>query len=289
MIPLSNRSTKAGAIHHPGTPAQHRYQAQRCYTKERDITLEGGQTLHDAIVHALEKHGITAAYLTINDAAMESLHFVMPGNDPSGAHAAWYSDTYRLSSPARILTAGAHVGLRDGEPFLHCHGTWQHGREPIMAGHLLAPDSLLATDVTASCISIEGAHLVVTPDEETRFSLFAPYANTSDSTSSEANAILLTLRPNQDIHEAITSIAERHEIPSAQILGIGSLINTCFTDGIQLESHANEILILDGRLESGQLSLQALSVGIGGEQHQGELASGCNTICVTCELLLRFP
>ncbi|MGO2879920.1 MAG: hypothetical protein ACTIDT_08165 [Halomonas sp.] len=283
--PPSN-AVALGYIEHPGTPAQTRYQAQLCHTQERSLTLEGGQTLHDAIVQALQKQAISSAYLTINNAAMQTLHYVIPGDDPSGQHAAWYSETHRLSPPANIHTAGIHVGLRDGEPFLHCHGIWQQGDGHTAVGHLLAPASILANDIEVSCIAIEGAYLAVTADEETRFPLFAPYQGASSA--AKPNALLLTLRPNQDLNAAIAATAKRYGIDTAQIMGLGSLVQTCFTDGHQLKSHANEILILDGTLKDGQPSLQAVSVGIGGEQHQGALAPGRNAICVTCELLLRF-
>lgn len=286
MSSAPNHTAAIGYIHHPGPPDPKRYQAQRCYVEERLVTLKGGQTLHDAIVEALQEHAISSAYLTINDAEMETLHYVIPGNDASGQHAAWYSETYQLSPPANILTAGIHVGLRDGAPFLHCHGVWQTGDEPPSVGHLLAPASLLASDLQVSCLAIEGAYLAVTADEETRFPLFAPYQNTVPA--DQPNALLLTLRPNQDLSEAVATTAQRYGIETAQIVGIGSLIQSCFTDGHRLESHANEILILDGKLEDGHSTIHAVSVGIGGEQHQGQLAPGHNAICVTCELLLRF-
>ncbi|WP_447894096.1 hypothetical protein [Vreelandella sp. GE22] len=286
MSSSSTPTPKTGYIQHPGTPDTNRYQVQPCYAEEKLITLEGGQTLHDAIVQALKAQSILSAYITVQGADMEALEYVIPGDDPSGQHAAWYSETRRLSAPAQILLAGIHVGLRDEELFLHGHGVWQQGDEQVAVGHLLSPSSVLADNVQVSCIAIEGAFLAVTADEETRFSLFSPYQSSSSST--KPNALLLTLRPNQDLSEAIASIANRYGIDTAQILGIGSLVQTCFTDGHQLESHANEILIIGGEVKGGESSIELVSVGIGGEQHQGMLAAEYNSICVTCELLLRF-
>lgn len=289
------KDSQMGAIQHPGHPITQRHQAQLCHATPIPLLLKGGQSLHDAIIKELSVHNITSAYITLNHAQMDTLRYVIPGDDPKGEHAAWYSDTCHLGAPAQILTAGIHVGRREGKPFMHCHGTWsgvsgkdkgKEERAQVVAGHLLAPESYLAEDSQVACIAIEGACLDVHYDEETRFPLFSP--NTTLSNINKKNALLLTLRPNQDLQTAIASIANDYRVKTAQILGIGSLIKTCFNDGKQLLTHANEILILNGELKDHQATIQAVSVGIGGEQHQGQLAPGKNAICVTCELLLVF-
>ncbi|GHE21731.1 PCC domain-containing protein [Halomonas urumqiensis] len=273
------------SIVHPGPRAEPRHQAVPCRVARRRVVLRGGQTLHDAVIAALEENDVTAAYLELANTTLSTLRYVIPGHDASGEHAAWYSATHELTPPARLLRAGLHVGRRDGAPFLHCHGLWEGADGAQAMGHLLPTESRLAEDSEASCLVVEDALLEVAPDAETRFSLFAPRGEGPASASS--NALLFTLKPNQDLTEAVEALAERHGLIDARLSGLGSLVGTTFTQGEVIESHATEVLILEGRLEDGKAHIELASVGIDGQHRKGQLVPGGNAVCVTAELLLH--
>lgn len=270
---------------HPGPRADRRHQAMPCRVSQCCLTLHGGQTLHNAVVTALKKHGARAAFLELTEVELASLRYVIPADDESGEHAAWYSTTREITPPVRLLRAGLHVGQRDGEPFLHCHGVWEGADGSLAMGHLLPTESLLAGDVEATCLIIEDALLDVVHDKETRFSLFSP--RQEGSPPKDANALLFTLRPNQDLSEAVEALADHYGLTEAKLSGLGSLVGTVFADGKILNSHATEMLILEGGLEGGKATIRIASVGIDGVHHQGKLSPGNNAICVTAELILH--
>lgn len=272
-------------IVHPGPQADQRAQAVPCRVTQRRLVLRGGQTLHAAVVAAMEASGVLAAYLELAEATLSTLRYVIPANDESGEHAAWYSATHELASPAHLQRAGLHVGRRDGQPFLHCHGLWEGADGTRAMGHLLPTESVLAEDTEAACLVVEDALLEVAHDTETRFSLFAPCREGPPSTGT--NALLVTLRPNQDIGEAVEALADQYGLTEAQLSGLGSLVGTTFADGSVLSSHATEVLILEGCLEEGKATIELASVGIDGVHRQGRLAPGHNAVCVTAELILH--
>ena|SRR5690554_3277311 len=272
-------------IQHPGTPATERFTALPCHVQEQPLTLRGGQTLHDAIVAAAADAGIDGAFIELSDTPLARLRYVIPGHDPSGERAAWYSATHEMAPPARLLQAGLHLGQRDGEPFLHCHGLWQDRNGTPAMGHLLPQESWLEDDVQVTAWRLDGARLSTAYDAETHFPLFTP--TQVEASQVAPNGLLFTLRPNQDLSEAVLAIAAHHGIRQARLSGLGSLVGTTFTDGTRITSHATEVLILDGQLNQGELSIRLASVGINGHHHSATLASGRNSVCVTAELLLH--
>lgn len=285
---MNSNAQHAGAMRrivHPGLRTDQRDQAVPCRATQRRLVLRGGQTIHDAVVAAMEDSGVLAAYLELAEATLASLCYVIPADDESGEHAAWYSATHKLTPPARLQRAGLHVGRRDGQPFLHCHGLWEGADGTRAMGHLLPTESVLAEDTEATCLVVEDAMLYVAHDPETRFSLFAPQREGRPSTN--GNALLFTLKPNQDLGEAVEALADRYGFTEARLSGLGSLVGTTFADGSVLSSHATEVLILKGCLEEGKAIIELASVGIDGVHRQGRLAPGHNAVCVTAELILH--
>ena len=74
------KDSQMGAIQHPGNPITQRHQAQLCHTIPIPLLLKGGQSLHDAIIKELSVHNITSAYITLNNAQMDTLRYVIPGD-----------------------------------------------------------------------------------------------------------------------------------------------------------------------------------------------------------------
>ncbi|MGP9789584.1 hypothetical protein [Roseinatronobacter sp. NSM] len=268
-------------ITHPGPPALARDHAVACYARPVSLTLRAGLDITQAVKGALAQAGIHAAYLRLDGAMLSALRFVIPAPAPGDGHAAWYSRTYAPAQPVRLSQAGVHAGWRDGARFLHCHGLW-NGAAPAM-GHVLCPESILAEPCEVTGWAIDGASLHVAHDPETEFSLFQPKPT---PIAAAPNAVLATLRPNQDIGQALARVAARHGMQNGRIHGIGSLIGTCFQDGAPLDSYATEILIRDGRLQNGKVALDVASVGFDGVARMGGLCPDVNAVCVTAEVLL---
>lgn len=264
-------------ITHPGPRARTRADLRPCRAVPLRVTLRKGLTLSQAISDALAQAGFRFGYLRLDGVRLAHMAFVMPAPASDAEHAAWYSATHRRAD-ATILHGGAHLGQRDGRGFVHCHALFQSQE----MGHVLCEDSHLARDIQVHGWGLEGAGLVAQPDDETRFTLFRPQPCAPQG----QGAWLLTLRPNQDIIEALQQIARRQGIAHARIEGIGSLVGTHFTNATQIDSHATEILLLDGALRPDGLVLSAASVGFGGAGRTGVLTTGANAVCVTAELLM---
>ena len=264
-------------IRHPGAEASDRADVLPCQTVPVRIPLRKGLTLTQAIQDAMDAAGFRYGYLRLDGVELAPLAYVMPAPAPGDGHAAWYSAT-QTRGQERITHGGAHLGLRDGKAFVHCHALCDSGA----MGHVLCDDSLIAQDVTITGWGLRGAGLVAQEDAETRFTLFRPHPAFPQG----EGALLITLRPNQDITTALAEIALAHGVDHARIEGIGSLVGTCFSNGCSIDSYATEILLLNGRLDEGKADMLIASVGFDGISQQGSLARNQNAICVTAEILL---
>lgn len=265
-------------ITHPGPTAPTRADVVACHAEPLRVQLRAGQTLTRAITEGLAQVGFRAGYLRLDGVGLAPLRYVMPAPAPGDGHAAWYSQTYELPD-TRIQQGGAHLGQRDGQPFVHCHALW-HDQG---MGHVLCDESVLAEDVTVQGWGLTGAGLVAQPDAETQFTLFRPHAAGAPK---QRTALLITLRPNQDIGSALRDIARDHQMAGARVEGIGSLVGTVFEAAPGLDSYATELLILDGGIRDGACRLHVASVGFDGSVQQGVLRAGRNAVCVTAEVLM---
>ncbi|NNU79467.1 DUF296 domain-containing protein [Halovulum dunhuangense] len=273
------------AIRHPGPASAERASVVACRAHPVTVTLRAGQSFGDALADGFAALGFSAGYLRLEAVPMRRLCFVQPAPAPGDGHAAWYSATVTLGAGAVIRTGGVHLGLRDGQPFTHCHGIWAGPDGVGRMGHLLPQDSIVGADCAVAGWGISGARLEVAEDPETRFALFRPRAD-GDPRSGGGRALLCSLRPNQDLGQATAALAARHDMGSARIEGIGSLVGTQFADGPMLESYATEMLVTEGRVTGAGARISAASVGFDGRFAQGRLAAGRNAVCVTVELLL---
>ena len=270
-------------IRHPGKIAVSRVMAIPCEAVPLRVTLAAGQSLTAAVHHALARLGFDFGYLRLDGASFAPLRFVTPAPSPDDQHAAWYSVTHDRAAPSRVRHAGVHLGLREGQPFLHCHGIWETPKDRPDAGHMLCDQSILSQDVAVTGWGLKGAGLVARHDPETNFMLFQPQAL---AVTGKANAWLVTLRPNQDIGAALREVLHDAGLAAARIEGIGSLVGSRFSDGRVIESLATEIMILDGQILQQEADLRIVSVGFDGQGHVGHLEPGRNAVCVTAEILV---
>ena len=265
---------------HPGPVALRRWAVQPCQAEPVEVTLPVADSLAQSAALALALSAYDGGWLVIENAALAALDFVLPGVDPSGAHAAWYAGPYRMGT-GQIEHLGLHVGHKEGAPWLHGHGRFSApGWTGPTFGHILPLDSRLAQPSVARGWGIRGAQWQVQADAETHFPLFQPI-----DTGGGGNAALVTLRPNQDICTALTTAAHEAGIPRARIFGLGSLVHPRLTGHPPINSFATEILLTAGSL-NGTGRLEAQIVTLDGSLHQGWLEPGANSICITAELLL---
>ncbi len=262
-------------ITHPGPPAPAREDVVPCEAVPLRLTLRMGLPLTQAVAEALGAEGFAFGYLRLDGVRLAPLVYVMPAPASEHGHAAWYSATHSLPE-GRITHGGAHYGRREGRGFIHSHSRW----EPLGMGHLLCDDCIIARDVEVQGWGLRGAGLVAQEDRETLFTLFRPQA-TGPCTP---NALLVTLRPNQEIGAALQGIAK--DMPKARIEGIGSLVGTHFERAPAIESYGTEILIVEGQVSASETRLRMASVGFDGRSELDQLATGQNAICVTAEILI---
>jgi predicted DNA-binding protein with PD1-like motif len=278
-------------ISHPGPVAARRHAAVACRAVPLTLTLEPGRSINAAIAEAFASQGFEGGFVDLVDVPMSRMDYVIPAASPDGKHAAWYSDTRSPEKGGTIRSASVHMGQRDGEPFFHCHGQWEVPGEGLKMGHLLPFDAEVARTVKVSAIGLSGALLDVTDDAETNFRLFAPSPRTPVAAGEKGGkAVLATVRPNGDICEQIEAICSEHDIDTARVVGLGSLIGADYQDGSHVSSYATEVMIRDGHVRTGdkgpRAQLDIALVGMDGAISRGVLVHGANPVCVTFELLI---
>src|SRR3712207_5034376 len=202
MQPSDGRAA-VGQIHHPGPPAGGPATGVAGSPGHFPFTLEPGDNVEEAITKGVAAAGCAGGFVSIQGGRCEPFRYVMPAPSPDADHAAWYSDTFAPTGPVDVRLAGAIVGVRDGRPFIHCHGTWDTQEGPRM-GHLLGPQTIVAEPITVTGIGVREATFKGIPDPETNFTLFEPMPVPGQvAVPAGGRALLARVRPNQDISLAI--------------------------------------------------------------------------------------
>lgn len=268
-------------LSHPGPRNPSRHVATPCLAHPVSVRLPAGMPFDQAVTAAFAEAGFDAGFVTLQDARFARLSYVIPGKAPGDGRAAWYCSVPVLDE-ATVSLAGLHLGKRSGTAAQHCHGLWSAAGGQARMGHMLLPDSTLADSTIAQGWGLQGAALHVLQDPETGFDLFAPVRTGSVE---QPNALLCTLRPNEDPHAVLEEIAGQAGIRTGVLAGIGSLVDTHFTTDT-LDSYATEMLIRSGHLDNGAAELSVASVGFDAVPRCGSLARGANRICITAEILM---
>ena len=275
------RRTGRDLLTHGGPPAKERIETLAIETVAISGILEAGHTVTDALAGLVASAGCRGAVIEMRGGFGTPFAFVGPAESTDDEHAAWYSETRRPEGGARLLSATAIVGWRDGKPFIHCHGHWQFAGETVL-GHLLCDETLLTEPVEVTGFGSRTATFESLPDVETRFTLFTPRGEPA----SESNGFLLRVRPHEDIVLAIEAACRRHGVTEGTILGIGSLIGIRFDDAPPLAGPPTEVVVEHGRIETGRVTLDIAGVDASWDQGAGRLTRGDNPVCVTFELLV---
>jgi predicted DNA-binding protein with PD1-like motif len=277
-------------IVHPGPTTPERFRVIGCHAHPVTLTVRPGVCVNEAIADAFAEQGFDGGYVRLKNVPMKHLHYVMPAAAPDDSHAAWYSETFSMPD-GTIIDAGLHMGRRDGEPFLHCHGSWKSADGVVSMGHLLPFEAEFAGETPLEALALDGAILDVQKDEETNFPLFTPIPQPRSRTGSGLRALLCTVRPNTDICTALEAASTQFGLREAEVNGIGSLIGADYEDGTSLTAYASEILIRNGRIGPSaaggeQAMLDIAMVDLTKHISGGRLVRGKNPVCVTFELLL---
>jgi len=270
----------------PG-PAQSPRVVARAGKSERvDFTLRPGRSLNDALTGPLVAAGFRSGAVVFEGAVLAPFRYYLPGPSADGAHAAWFAGPHEAAF-ARIETANATFGWRDGAPYVHCHAVWTEPDGTRRGGHIIPEASDVRGAAAARAWVLRDIPLPATYDEETNFSLFAPEAGPDG-----VGLIAARIRPNEDLCLAIESLCHARGIAAAIVRGsLGSLVGARFTDGSGVADHATEVLIRKGIVGAvGAVPRAEIALTVAdmrGRVHEGVLLRGENAVCITFELFLE--
>ena len=257
------------------------------------LDLPAGKRLLDGVREGFAAAGCASGVVNFTGGALGPFAYVMPALSRTPDHAAFYSETFRPAGTTRLLTGAMTFGLRDGEPFFHCHALWTEADGKFTGGHILPDETFVAEAFAVQALGIDGAAFEAQPDPETGFRLFGPVPRPASATQAGTRVFAMRLRPNQDFAGALESFCAVRNIKTATIHGgVGSTIAAQFDDGRLVKPFATEIALRAGRIapdNNGRLvaSLDIALVNYEGETAQGRLLRGENPVLMTVELVLE--
>lgn len=263
------------------------------------FTLEPGLTLLEAVSRPLRASGFASAAVVLEGGGggFAPFAYVLPAHAPDTTHAAWYSGMHVPPGGARLERANATLGLRDGEPLLHCHAVWvEEDGGARRAGHVLPERSVVAAPIAARAWGLSGPAFLAEPDAETNFTLFHPVAAQGAAAPpgpGTGRAAALRIRPNEDLLEALEATCHHHGIARAALRGgVGSMVGARFAEGGVVEDIATELLVTGGAIAPDAAGEPRAEVSVAladmrGRVHEGRLLRGLNPVCITFELLLE--
>ena len=266
---------------HPGPRADQRVQALRTGLVPVQRMLRAGETVMAGVARIFADAGCRGGMAFLDGITCDPLRYVLPALSDDPRHAAWYSETVAPVGLTRIIRATASVGMRDGAPFLHCHGLWQTGDAPIAMGHLLPFDSVLAEDARITAIGALDAWFDALPDAETNFTLFQPQGGGA------GRGVLARILPGEDVVTSIETVCAAHGIRDARLHGLGSIDHVRFSQGGRMDCLATELRLHGARLTDGRAHVPIEVVDIAGRIKSGILKRGANPVGVTLELLIE--
>jgi predicted DNA-binding protein with PD1-like motif len=270
------------SLRQPGPTHPSRIDAFRGVSHALHFDLRAGVTLNQAITAPLVEAGFQSGTVTFRGTALNPFRYVMPGPADNESHVAYFSTPSAPSGITRIEQANATFGWAGGKPFIHCHAAWIEPDGSRRGGHILPLETIVAEAGEAIAWGFPTVRIEAQPDPETNFALFQPSGTTT------GQDLVARIKPNEDIIEALETIARTHGIGNAVVRGsLGSLIGACFTDGGKVGDHATEVLVREGHIRDGRAALDLLVVDMRGHVHEGWLQRGENPVCITFDIVLE--
>jgi predicted DNA-binding protein with PD1-like motif len=269
----------------PGPALQPREESLAARITPLAFTLEPGLSLLEAVARPLHAAGFASAAIELEGGSFGPFAYVLPAHAPDAVHAAWYSPTHAPAEGARLERGNVTFGRRDGGAWLHCHAIWQEasGRR---AGHVLPEETIVAAPIAARAWGLAGAGFAVGPDAETNFSLFQPAPIPGPTGGNRA--LVLRVRPNEDLVEALEAACRAHGFARAVLRGgVGSLVSPRFAEGTGTDDIATELLVTAGGVTEAGGAVAVALADMRGLVHAGRVVRGANAVCITCELVLE--
>lgn len=287
-------------IEHPGPRTEEAIQTltSRCQTVRE--TLSAGQSLIAAFAALLRKYQVSGAVAQLGKGKVFPAQYVLPALSTDPAYAVFYSSIHTASTPLQLTEGTVTVGLKDQQPWLHCHARWLDDKSVLHCGHWLPEQTMLQEDLPVELTLLLDATFEICTDAHTHFSLFKPRTTrwseldliadvVAPETLETGSGYLVRVAPNIDLGEALLAACSRHGLPKAKVLGgVGSLVGAVFDDGRVVEPFVTEMLVKSGYvdLEKKQTHLDISLIDYTGVVTEGILMQGQNPVLVTCELVL---
>jgi predicted DNA-binding protein with PD1-like motif len=279
------------AMRQPGPPAPERILAVAGTGRAVALRLPAGLPLLRAVAEGFAAQGFAGGTVAMDGAALGPFAYVMPALSETGAHAAYYSRSFRPRGVTRLEQGRMTLGRRDGAPFFHCHAIWQDAEGLRSGGHILSEETVLAEAIDLPGFGFQGGVFEANPDPETNFTLFGPVpegAADQGAPGEGGPAFALRLRPNQDFCGALEGFCAARGIREARLHGgVGSTIGARFTDGQVVRNFATEAFVTRGVVAGGIATVDAALVDYTGALAAGRLVRGGNPVLMTYELVLE--
>ncbi len=272
-------------IRHPGPVAADRIQILRTGLVPLEGALEVGEDLTGGLHRILKQAGCKGGVAVLEGGTCAPFQFVGPSFPTDNTHAAWYSETRTPEAGARIESATAIIGWRDGQAFVHCHGHWHTQDTLPTMGHVLTSECRVSEPIRISGFGSPSAWFESLPDAETNFTLYTP-TGSAHADESRGAGLLLRIRPHQDLCHAIEDACREQGISQARIFGLGSVISPDFEDAPRITCPITEIVLEQGMLVDGVAHIHMRAVDVHGTVRSGKIHRGGNPVCVTAELLV---
>jgi len=268
----------------PGPVSAERIEMLRGPFERLSFVLGSGLTMTAAISRPLMAAGVRAATVQIAGLVLKPLRYVMPGPADGPAHVAYFSAPHAAAGRSLVTLANVTFGCVDETPRLHCHAMWTDADGSARGGHILLDESLVAEPAEATAWTFTALGIDAEPDPETNFMLLRPERLGPDTGS----GVLARIRPNEDLCNAIETIARWAGLRDAEVRGsLGSLIGAVFDDGRVVPDHATEVLVQSGSVRGGIAAIDMAVVDMQGRVHAGRLVRGENPVCITFDLVLE--
>jgi predicted DNA-binding protein with PD1-like motif len=283
----------ARRIVQPGPPAPERIQWVEARGRAFAFTLRAGIPLLEAVRRGFAVEGFSGGVLNFEQGALGPFAYVMPALSRTAENVAFYSETFRPPGVTRLKLGAMTLGVRDGDPFFHCHALWTEADGTAGGGHILTEQTTVAEAFQVDAFGIDGATFFAEPDPETNFKLFGPVSSPRSGAETTSRAFALRLRPNQDLASALEVFCRQRQIVRARMHGgVGSIIGARFADGRAVEPFATEMAVSSGAVVSDQgrgleAALDVALVDYLGGIAEGRLRRGDNPVLMTMELVLE--
>ena len=274
-------------LRHPGPQIEPRVLAVPTAVRRFDIALVDDQPLEDQVHAGFARQGLAGGAIEIDGLDCLAIDYVIPAQSEFPDRLAWYSAPRAPRGTARILQGYASVGRDGAAGMMHCHGIWQLADGRRAMGHLLGPKTYPRAGQVLRAIGFEQALFDRRPDAETNFDLFAAATTGQpDGAGDPPAAIVVTLRPNEDIPTTCMALCARHGLGGARVIGLGSLNGAGFVGVSAMQDHVSEFLVRSGRASPETAEIDIAVVDSGANCFEGVLAPGQGRVSITSEIVL---